>query len=103
MQTRRRVNRRPERLAVFLPGVVADLAQRHTQPNRRTNMAFAPDHGPYTDDLDAMTMDELLRVRRLLQEEKRLSHLGPDTLEIAVREEIQYRDQLRHDVTGGAA
>jgi hypothetical protein len=32
------VNRRPERLAVLLPGVVADLARRHTT-NRSTNMS----------------------------------------------------------------
>lgn len=65
--------------------------------------ALAPDHGPYTDDLDDMTMDDLIRTQRLLGVQKRLAHLAPDTLEAAVRREIEYRDHLRHAATGGAA
>jgi hypothetical protein len=57
----------------------------------------APDHGPYTDDLDAMTMDELLSLQRLL------SHRDPHGLEAATREEIRYRGELRDGLTGGAA
>jgi hypothetical protein len=82
--------------------VIADLARRHgiQPPTTLTNRSdmTAPDHGPYTDDLDAMTMDELLRVQRLL------SHRDPEeVLQAAVAEEILYRHQLTGDRTGGAA
>jgi hypothetical protein len=92
------MNRRPERLSDLLPDVVADLARRHQPPTltNRSDMT-APDHGPFTNDLDAMTMDELLSLQRLL------SHHDPDGLEAATREEIQYRGELRDQITGGAA